>query len=647
MIISQLNKIFNKYLLLIFLLALLFQCGQKKQITEKTWLKMGIDQIPEQSDYPEHEAVVLLNEGTLTIETDKDALYKALFEKHKVIKIFTREGFKYGNIIIPYGDKHNVEDISARTISPHGQVTELKKENIFRIDKYPGNAFYSDKKAVKFALPALEEGCIIEYSYMVFKDIRNYIGRWYFQEQIPTEHSRIRMMIPGEWDLQYNANNLEKEPKINQAPAGFKAEYEWELFDIHALEGEEYMPAYRNLVKSVEFAPPGIEEWSDVVNWYSEIFERSQTGGKQIEEFTKELIQQVDSKQDKMKLIFNWVRDNIRYIIIEIDEGNIQPEKASKVFEYRYGDCKDMTALLARMYEASNLKIDPVLISTAYNGKIDTSFATPNNFVHVIGYSPEIEGGVWLDPTAQNCRFGQIPSYLEGMQGLIISRELDQNLKKLPSSSHHDNKINYSFSISADTNNNIVIDGHNIFQGLNAADFRKNYIDLDSLRIQEILEKYLARNFSRAQIKNHKIKNLAPETDSLFLDYILERSTSENNNQFMINPLDLMDFKFRDNFLKQKRTHPIQINYPYSKSLNLDIKIPENFTIHYKKLNYDYSNKTGGFEFTSFRDGNKYHLHYKFELYEDQIPVNYYPEFKSLISKCVNSFEPVIIISKN
>ena len=637
----------SKLIIVILISSLLFlKCGEKRPIRRVEWKKLGIEEIPKAAEYPDYEAVVLLNKGILTIESG-NSLYKALFEKHKIIKIFTKKGFKYGNIIIPHSKNDNIENIQARTISPEGQITELKQENIFRLEQYPGTAFYSAQNAVKFALPALSEGCIIDYSYQVYKDIRNYISRWDFQERIPTEHSYIRLAIPGEWELKYRQNNIDLKPEIDQAPAGFKSVYEWELFDIEALEIDEFMPAYRNVVKSVEFAPPGIKKWEDIVDWYSDVFEKSQTGGDEIREFTQELVNNLNSNYDKMEKIYNWVSSNIRYVTIEIDEGNIRPEKAEKVFEYRYGDCKDMTALMHKMAEATDIEIYPVLISTSYNGKIDTSFATPNNFVHAIAYCPEIGQGIWLDPTAKNYPFGEIPHYLQGLNGLIISQKLEKNFQKLPSTSHQDNQATYNLDLTFPEDNKILILGKTLLTGNKAAEFRRNYMDLDSSRIHKILQKYYVKKYFRSNLENYNIKNLEPSRSPLELDFKLIKNVRDSiNSNIILQPLNLIDFNYQDNFILSDRRHPIKFDYPYKKSLKLNINLPRNYNIFPAQAADSLITPISRYFYRCRGSNNNYTINLEFEIKQNLINRANYKGFKKFIADCIELTPEIIIKEK-
>src|SRR6185295_4790856 len=51
----------------------------------------------------------------------------------------------------------------------------------------------------------------------------------------------------------------------------------------------------------------------------------------------------------KIKSIYYWVQDNIRYIAFESGIAGFQPANADQVYKNKYGDCKGMANLLAAM----------------------------------------------------------------------------------------------------------------------------------------------------------------------------------------------------------------------------------------------------------------------------------------------------------
>lgn len=115
-------------------------------------------------------------------------------------KILKSQGVSYADVSVPYyaptdrnegkeradeidGCSYNMED--GKCVK-----TPLKRESISfeRID--------NRMKLLKFSLPAVKEGTIIEYHYKLFSDYFIHIDNWMMQEEIPMIHNQYKITIP-------------------------------------------------------------------------------------------------------------------------------------------------------------------------------------------------------------------------------------------------------------------------------------------------------------------------------------------------------------------------------------------------------------------------------------------------------------------
>ena len=113
-------------------------------------------------------AIVLCDYGESRIEYQQGKGFSVKFERVRRVKIFSKEGYVWGNFSIPiYKSGTNEEDLTTlKAITynlENGKIVEskLKNEAIFTEE--------ADKntKIVKFALPNVKEGSVIEILYKV------------------------------------------------------------------------------------------------------------------------------------------------------------------------------------------------------------------------------------------------------------------------------------------------------------------------------------------------------------------------------------------------------------------------------------------------------------------------------------------------
>src|SRR4030095_832109 len=115
------------------------------------------------------------------------------------VKILKESGLEYGNVTLHYylrDDFENLTDIEAivHTTDEKGvpYSIELDKKSIY---KGRVNEIYGE---VKFALPGIKVGSIIEYSYVSKMKSWGGLDEWEFQREIPTLYSKYDVnILPG------------------------------------------------------------------------------------------------------------------------------------------------------------------------------------------------------------------------------------------------------------------------------------------------------------------------------------------------------------------------------------------------------------------------------------------------------------------
>jgi Domain of Unknown Function with PDB structure (DUF3857) len=180
---------------------------------------------------------------------------KGISTEYRRIKVLTDEGKKYGDIEIPYvGRESRVEDIQARTIRRDGTVVDFRGQ-IF--DRTVLKARRVRVQVKTFALPEVQKGSILEYSYAVryrekapdvLRNPGDYLIKrtivipsvtWEIQDDLFTRRARFLIHpFPRagiEWALQGVPTNTTPERLSDGA-------IRLEVKDLPAFQEEEYMP---------------------------------------------------------------------------------------------------------------------------------------------------------------------------------------------------------------------------------------------------------------------------------------------------------------------------------------------------------------------------------------------------------------------
>ncbi len=122
--------------------------------------------------------------------------------------------------------------------------------------------------------------------------------------------------------------------------------------------------------------------------------------------------------REKARLLFDFVKSEIRYIA---DEGTMHafiPHAPADVLEKRYGDCKDKAWLLSTLGRFHGLAIHPVVLST--DPEPDFPELNPGLFNHVICVLEDQGELVFMDPTWAYSEMGDLPDPDLRVKALVL-----------------------------------------------------------------------------------------------------------------------------------------------------------------------------------------------------------------------------------
>jgi transglutaminase-like putative cysteine protease len=240
-------------------------------------------------------------------------------------------------------------------------------------------------------------GDIIDYAYSVNGD--NPVLAGHFADTFSLAHSdtvallRTRLLWPAARRLFLRPRQTDLQPAVTQGAD--EVEYVWERHNAPGVDYEDSAPSWYDPTPSVQLSE--FETWADVARWAAPLYE---TGGlspalkAQIEEWRR-----LPSPEERLLAARRFVQDEVRYLGIELGTYSHTPTKPSKVFERRFGDCKDKTLLLATMLNQLDIEARPALVNTDLRHTLDDWQPTPYAFDHVI-VRAELDGKTfWIDPT--------------------------------------------------------------------------------------------------------------------------------------------------------------------------------------------------------------------------------------------------------
>ena len=190
--------------------------------------------------------------------------------------------------------------------------------------------------------------------------------------------------------------------------------------------------------------------WGDFREWYRSAVKGFTEPDDQVRRLAEKLTAGKKTRDEKLKVLFEFVADDIRYVNFVSGEWWL-PNRPQELLARRQGDCDDKAMLLITLLKASGIEATEVLVQTRYTAQpslLRSEKAAIPVFDHGIAYLPGKNGepGIWLDATSPESRLGPLPS----MDARTVALFVDQGEAKIidtPASSPDDHGVDATWTI--------------------------------------------------------------------------------------------------------------------------------------------------------------------------------------------------------
>jgi uncharacterized protein YegL len=423
-----------------------------------------------------------------------------------------------------YNDQETIDDVTI-------YVNDSKKNGI--VPKYEyynaDGIFYSDAHVCYFQLPLLKKGSTSE---VIFKKTTldpHYFSSIYFMDNQAIEEQEIKLVVPSWMQLEIKEYNFEKyNIQKSSTPDGDETVYRYTMKKIPAMNNEHDAPGPGYFVPHIlvlcKSAQPKDEKYiyfntvKEQYEWYKNLVLQIGNDEKIIKEKTEEIVKGVATDEEKVKTVFQWVQDNIRYIAFENGIAGFKPEKAQEVLRKKYGDCKGMANLLTEMLRSIKLDARRCWIGTKH---IVYDYSTPSLSVdnHMICAWMNKGKPVFLDATEKYIGYGEIAERIQGRQTLIENGN-QYLLERVPVATYIQNTATESRKFSVEGNS---LRGHvvQVWKGENKEWLLSALNDIKLDKQENALKQFLAEGKLNFEISNLKINNLSDYNADLKVEYDL------------------------------------------------------------------------------------------------------------------------------
>lgn len=560
-------------LLAVIALAIALCANAQREKAHPSFGEIAPDEIKMQSYALDTSAnaVVLFDIGQVFLTDDLSATYK----RHVRIKFFGSENIdEYANVDLDYErDTESITKIKATTYNmENGKMVESKltDDGIFKskVDKYISN--------VKFTLPNVKPGSIVEYSYTRSMNV-SLLPSWKFQHTIPTIYSEYETIIPKTFtfrkDMQgflfltdqitKNEGSVEK-LIVKDAPA-FKVE-------PFLTTPDDYVSAVHYYIKSI-FVPGKVynfdRSWRGIGNDHekSPDFGGLIRGGGWLDKTVEPIIAGATTGEEKAKRIHDYLKANITWneVVDRIPDHSLK-----KVLEEKKGSSSEINMLMIIMMRRANIDAYPVLISTRSHGLVRQFTPYGSQFNDVICFA-KIDGKErFFDATNKSLPYTTLPDRCMNGAGLLVKSDASEFIPIVSAKSRVTYSADFKLQESGELTGKLTIVRDGSFGG----QMRSDYASLGK-------EKYLSESFAgkgwefgKSDFMNVEGLNEAPKE---LHEVVIRDHAQANGGIIYLNPyvagIESNQFK------SEVREYPVHIPNPFDKFYTAKIEIPEGYKV--------------------------------------------------------------------
>jgi transglutaminase superfamily protein/uncharacterized protein DUF3857 len=449
------------------------------------------------------------------------------------------------------------------------------------------NIFFDDGRVQYYPIRFADKGSVARI--VVKKEFSDakLLTRIFFHETYPIAEQIYEFKVP-EWvqiDFKYfnfEGYNIEKK----ETKKGGFVNYVFTMRELPGVKSEYKqigraftLPHIVIQVKSFKSKGEtlqGFDNVNDIYNWNNRLYKMANNQPEKLKPQLAKIIAGKKNDPEKIKAIYYWVQDKIRYIAFEDGYSGYIPSSAQDVLNNKYGDCKGMANLLSEFLKLAGYDARFTWIGTRSIPYLQSlpALCVNNHAITTLYYNGK---EYFLDATEKYVPFGENAYRIQGKEAMIANNE-KFDIKMVPLTSGEDHKI---FTKAAFTLDKEVLKGNVqvTLSGNERKDFHQVYQSLPASAREKFLRRFIEfdnDNVIASDIKTSELSNReAPMVISGNIglaNYVQTISGAKYVN------LDFFPKTLESYLPDEKRTNGYDLDYVLSFEDEFSLKIPAGST---------------------------------------------------------------------
>lgn len=581
----------NSRILLVLILFTSFAFGQK--------LEYSILTIPD-SLKQNANAVLRNSEMNISIPTQNTMTIKS-----KVITTVLNEyGLKNLDLSENYDKNRKIVKIEAIVYDSFGKELKTFKKKDFRdVSVADGISVFNDNRALYIDYTPVTYPFTVVFETEIETSNTAFIPAWSPIDNflVSTQKTSLTITFSPDLNLKTKEINFSKNYTIEKNATSNSVSYSAK--NVLAKKREELTPSFTTVFPIVYFALEKFQlenvsgsasNWKEFGKWY---YNSLLSDTEEIPEVTQQKIKSLIGNEKNpieiAKIIYTFVQEKTRYVSVQVGIGGWKPMLAKDVDKLGYGDCKALTNYTRSLLKMVDI---PSYYTVVWAGNerrnIHEDIASIQGN-HVILALPFENKLYWLECTSQIQPFGFQGDFTDDRNVLIIKPDGGEIVStKIFSEVENIKVIKGSYAISPEGNLSGKI--NIVSKGLQY----DNEFGKERLSREEQIKRYKEEfdNINNLSIKKINFSN--DKNNVLFTEdlEIQAEGYAQNTGGKLMFALNAFD---QNSYVPKKyktREFPFEIERGYSNEDEIEVTLPEGFSIEAKPNNNEIITEFGSYK---------------------------------------------------
>ena len=556
-----------------------------------------------------------------------------------------------------YSSFNEIKDIEAASFAfKDGKYQEKEVKDFTEKDELE-DSFYDDSRSINFLFPDLKKGSRTKLEYTeVIKNPR-FLRPFYFSDYFPILRNKFSITVDEDINLRFLEFNTEGlDLKFSEEIKRGRKIYTWETGAVDQFYRESGGPSYSEIMPHIipvisSYKVNGkevrvLEDVSDLYGWYQSMVGdlNAASPAPELVKLVEELTAGKESELEKVRAIYYWTQQNIKYIAFEYALGGFIPREANLVFKNKYGDCKDNSSILQEMLEIAGIKGQLTWIGTRSIPYTYEEMPTPMVDNHMILSYVSNGATYYLDATGRFLPLELPSAFIQGKEALIEAPDGSYKIQKVPVVPAKNNAFVEvtQLEIAPDR---ITGKSTASLSGYIKSDL---FNELESIQGETKLREYynslLGKGNNKFLVQDFKEENKYKYDGDFSLTYsfdvrdYVQRIGKEiylnlNMNRHLSNYRTLKD-----------RKNEILYEYQQFVSYTTELQIPEGYEVEYLPENEEFSNELVDANISYSIEGDRIIYKHEVELKFISLDLEQQKAVNQLIEKAEKAYKEVVIL---